>query len=301
MQSQLNLVFEVKPVNLESLPDEAILSGFELLVRRERRTQADFLLYLNEVDERKLFASEGYSGLYSYLVEKFNYGESSALRRIQIAKLAQKFEEVYSLLREGALSLRHLQVLAPKLTIENASRLFSEAKGKSVRELQVHLAGEFPSPETPDRVSASGKDRFHIQFSADAKFLDKLNNAKALLGRKHPSGRLALILEEALDLLLESEGNRQCRPVLTPSQEAFGITQEDVDAQTDAWDCLRDPEMKNTPYYIPRGIRREVWKRDKGCCQFPRKDGSKCGETRFLEFDHIYPWAWGEAFRRTRG
>ncbi len=140
------------------------------------------------------------------------------------------------------------------------------------------------------------KDRFHIQFeSADAKFLDKLNNAKALLlAVSTPSGRLALILEEALDLLLESEGNRQCRlPVLTPSQEAFGITQEDVDAQTDAWDCLRDPEMKNTPYYIPRGIRREVWKRDKGCCQFPRKDGSKCGETRFLEFDHIYPWAWG--------
>ncbi len=130
MQNQLNLISEI---NLESLPDEAVLSGFELLVRRERRTQADFLLYLNEVDERRLFASEGYSGLYSYLVEKFNYGESSALRRIQIAKLAQKFEEVYSLLREGALSLRHLQVLAPKphSTIENATLGSSSVKQKA--------------------------------------------------------------------------------------------------------------------------------------------------------------------------
>ena len=38
---------------------------------------------------------------------------------------------------------------------------------------------------------------------------------------------------------------------------------------------------------------REVWKRDGACCSFVSEDGHRCGETRWLEFDHRVPLAKG--------
>jgi hypothetical protein len=45
--------------------------------------------------------------------------------------------------------------------------------------------------------------------------------------------------------------------------------------------------------YIPREISYRVWSRDNGKCQYPRPDGGICGETHFLEFDHLQPFALG--------
>ena len=56
---------------------------------------------------------------------------------------------------------------------------------------------------------------------------------------------------------------------------------------------LEKPLQEYTSRYIPRGIRREVWKRDHGCCQFKNPNGGLCGEEKFLEFDHALPWALG--------
>jgi 5-methylcytosine-specific restriction endonuclease McrA len=40
-------------------------------------------------------------------------------------------------------------------------------------------------------------------------------------------------------------------------------------------------------------VKREVWKRDGGQCTFVGRDGHRCGERRFLEFDHVQPVALG--------
>jgi hypothetical protein len=45
--------------------------------------------------------------------------------------------------------------------------------------------------------------------------------------------------------------------------------------------------------YIPREISYRIWSRDNGKCQYPRPDGGICGETHFLEIDHIHPFALG--------
>ncbi|MBY0371284.1 HNH endonuclease [bacterium] len=45
--------------------------------------------------------------------------------------------------------------------------------------------------------------------------------------------------------------------------------------------------------YIPRGMRRQLDNRDERRCQEKRPDGSICGESRFLEIDHIQPFALG--------
>ena len=45
---------------------------------------------------------------------------------------------------------------------------------------------------------------------------------------------------------------------------------------------------------IPAAVKREVWRRDQGCCTFVDRDsGRRCGSRFFLEMDHIVPVAVG--------
>ena len=47
---------------------------------------------------------------------------------------------------------------------------------------------------------------------------------------------------------------------------------------------------------IPAGVRREVWRRDQGCCTYvDRHTGRRCGSRFFLELDHIVSVARGGA------
>ena len=46
--------------------------------------------------------------------------------------------------------------------------------------------------------------------------------------------------------------------------------------------------------YIPAAVRREVWRRDQGCCSYvDRGSGRHCGSRYRLEIDHIVPFALG--------
>ncbi len=48
--------------------------------------------------------------------------------------------------------------------------------------------------------------------------------------------------------------------------------------------------------YIPAAVRREVWRRDHGCCSYvDRHSGRRCGSVYRLEIDHIVPFAFGGA------
>ena len=51
---------------------------------------------------------------------------------------------------------------------------------------------------------------------------------------------------------------------------------------------------KSSGRSIPAAVRREVWRRDQGCCSYvDRHTGRRCGSRFFLELDHIVPVARG--------
>ncbi len=43
--------------------------------------------------------------------------------------------------------------------------------------------------------------------------------------------------------------------------------------------------------HVPADVARQVYLRDGGCCTFCAAGGRRCGATRFLEIDHVTPWA----------
>jgi 5-methylcytosine-specific restriction endonuclease McrA len=55
---------------------------------------------------------------------------------------------------------------------------------------------------------------------------------------------------------------------------------------------LPDPRSR----YVPVAVKREVWRRDQGCCSYVhRHSGRRCGSRYRLEIDHVIPFALGGA------
>ncbi len=104
------------------------------------------------------------------------------------------------------------------------------------------------------------------------RFLKKLEAARDALSHSHPGAGLEEVLETGLDLLLERSAKRKGlvkKPRKTP------------------------PRPSSDPEYVPAHVRRAVWQRDGGKCQWPLASGGVCGSTRRLELDHTIARARG--------
>jgi 5-methylcytosine-specific restriction endonuclease McrA len=282
---------------IDKKSDLEVLSALERFVGRERKRKAQFLVYLSVVDARKLYAKEGYSSLFKFLTEKFRFSESSALKRIQVSRLAHRFPFLYKRIVDGDFTLSALSRLAPFVNTHNSHLLFGEARGKSVREVEKILARWFPQEAVPDRLEKSVKDlsedKVHVSFTAGREFEKDLLEAKALLSHKYPKGRLEEVLGLALKTLLKD--------LKKPNSKASHIPRgmSDCDSASDLSSCA--PQQRPRFYrqvpkpsrYIPRGMRAAIRERDGAKCQYISPEGQVCGETHFLEIDHRRPFALG--------
>jgi hypothetical protein len=107
---------------------------------------------LSEVDARRLHVNKGFSSLFGYCVECLGFSEDEACRRIDAARLARRFPEVYSLIEGGSVSLTVLGLLKQHLTAENHRELFVGVSRSSVRQAKEWLAARFPQHDVPSSI-----------------------------------------------------------------------------------------------------------------------------------------------------
>lgn len=119
---------------------------------------------------------------------------------------------------------------------------------------------------------------FLVQVTVSQGTHDKLRRAQVLLSHAVSSRDVAQVLDRALDALIEKLEKRKIGAASTPRA---GQTAESTQPGSRA------------SRHIPAAIRRAVWERDQGRCTFQSVGGQRCGERRFLEFDHIRPIALG--------
>ncbi|MBI5244714.1 MAG: HNH endonuclease [Elusimicrobia bacterium] len=134
------------------LGDQELLLKLKALVAHERESLAGLLACLGEVDRRKLYADEGCPSMFAYCVQRLRYSESAAARRIHAARAARRFQEIYSHIKDGSISMSAVSMLAPYLTEENRHELLARAEGASKLELERMVAALKPREDTADRV-----------------------------------------------------------------------------------------------------------------------------------------------------
>src|SRR5205085_3999859 len=102
------------------------------------------------------------------------------------------------------------------------------------------------------------------------RFLEKLEAARVALSHSQPGGSTEDVLETGLDLVLERQAKRK------------GLVEKP-----------RKGTPSANPAVVTAAVKREVWTRDGGRCQWPLESGGICGSTLRVEFDHSVARALG--------
>jgi hypothetical protein len=118
-------------------------------------------------------------------------------------------------------------------------------------------------PQERDRIDPMTPTLSRLHVTVSRRFLDKVDAARDALSHQHPGGTLEQILEAGLDLVLAQHAKRK------------GLVEKP-----------RKEPPPSTTDHIPAHVKREVWRRDGGKCQYPLPNGDVCGSTRKLEFHH---------------
>ena len=139
--------------SLTHVQDDVLLRELTALIVRDRLTTAMLLAHIAEVDARKLFAPAGYPSMHAYCVEELRLSEDAAYKRIQAARSARQYPEIFDAVAEGRLHLAAVCLLAPHLKPENADELILAAGGKRKIEVETLLARRFGSSCEVSRVS----------------------------------------------------------------------------------------------------------------------------------------------------
>jgi hypothetical protein len=129
-----------------------------------------------------------------------------------------------------------------------------------------------PAPAMRVEPLTATESRLHLTVSRP--FLKKLEAARLALSHSLPGADAEEILSAGLDLLLARNAKNKAlveKPRTTPATVSG----------------TSDPER------VPAAVRREVWKRDGGCCQWALDSGGVCGSRLRVQLDHIIPKASG--------
>lgn len=289
-------------MQLTALSDDALISSLRALCSESRRIDARLVEHLGEVEERSLHLKAACSSMLDFCVRKLGMSASSAFRRINAARLVRRFPSILGHLERGEVHLSGLVVLAKHLTANTVEELLTAVAGMSQQDLETFLAGYAPRPDVPDRISKLGsqqgpslldvaarpadrvaaplsrrieplsEERFRVELTASRELRDKLERARDLMRHRNASGELAVVVERALDMLLEKLEAERLGKTKRVGRTARGA-------------------KRGT---IARAVRREVFERDGEQCTFRSEDGSRCPARALLELDHVIP-------RATRG
>ncbi|MBI5202344.1 MAG: HNH endonuclease [Elusimicrobia bacterium] len=258
--------------------------------------------------------------MFSYLTRHLGYSECDAMRRVRAARAARDYPSILRMLAEGELHLVGVAMLQPLLTSANHESLLRKAARRSTREIE-RLAAEIspacagprdrirarPSPSKPcepaaapaaNRPSSAPTEKAAVEngfvflpeleiaavpeekalgverrvvftFTAGEAVRGYFEQARDLLRHRFPAGGMDEIIGEALRRLVAQE-----RPGL-------GFAPKRRSA----------PRNESNRRRIPKRVEDEVWRRDGGRCAFIGSGGVRCGETAWLELDHVVPFA----------
>jgi len=199
--------------SLKELSDNLLLDNVKAFKQVEDQTIADLVLYLSEVDARKIYRDIGFSSLFSYCSSSvadggLGYSEGSAYRRIQAARSLKENPEIYELLKDGKLSLCAVAEISKVIKPENKAELLELSQGKPKTEVQkITLNYQAPVNNitrekivakrvlvaSTDPLFASGTSQDSIEESrietkydftvaVDDEFLELLKEAKDIIG-----------------------------------------------------------------------------------------------------------------------
>ena len=310
--------------HVAGLSDTDLLAQLRVLAQNERDATVALIVHLAEVDEWRLYLSEGYSSLFAYCTDVLRLSEHATYNRIEVARIVRRCPLVLRDLEEGALNLTTARLLGPHLTADNYQHVLTGARYKCRREVEELAAALRPQPPMPDAVRRlPGQIQKTVEASLSFAPVQvgmpgvqhSVDPPRPELHAVSPTDRVAVVTPLAperykVTFTASAELNAKLRKAQAllrhqiPNGDlgqifdrALSSLLRDLEKQKAATtDRPRGPaggDTSSNSRHVPAAVRREVWRRDGGRCAFRSRSGRHCGEESFLEFHHVVPYATG--------
>jgi len=223
--------------SLADVSDERLERDLRRLIADDCRTEARIVAHLAEMDVRRLSLIRGRS-LFKYCQIDLGLSDNQAFYRITAARTAREFPVVFRLLEHHHLHLTTIALISKYLTQENHLDLLRDVCGKSKREVLKILAARFPRPDVPNQIRklppsihafAAGPTAtleplspasYRLQLNLSETLKQKLDLAADLMSHSNPTRDLSVILERALDGLIEKLQKRRFGQASRQKQQA---------------------------------------------------------------------------------
>ncbi len=282
-------------MELSRISNQELLSRMEKLVRTERKITHLILCHINEVEARRLYAELGFGSMFKYLTGHCGYGEDSAYRRLQAARLIKQAPEIAEKLEEGSLNLTQLTQVQKCLKQESKAgnrieshqtlQILEQIQNISSYETKKVLAVEFNQPiQVHEVVKPQRDDSVRLELTFTAEQMKELSEAKDLLSHILPEGSLAGVI-----FYLAKSYNKKIKGKDVQKQEAtIGKPNEKTISATPSFTT----KQKRTPIKITE--RRRLLRQASYCCDYVHPEtNKKCESTYQLQIDHQIPIARG--------
>jgi hypothetical protein len=300
-------------------PEEA-MRNLDATDLGETSNIAEGIALIAVIDERRDYLAAGYSSMRNYCMGRRRWSEDKALRRIQVARAALRFPEVFEYLADGRLGVTTASVLTPHLEPETAAELLEAAAFRTQHEI-VQMLAQRSRPPVATPVADAGELLAAATSGEHAvpHAISHLTHCECVSGDVNAAAPAQAPAKKPRRgrVTPAATGEYEVRLTITEAEHA-----ELVRAQALLGHAVPsgDPALvyaRAMKHYlahlekerlgvkpgaavaaagarrIPKALRRFVWERDGARCAFVSAEGHRCEETRRLEIDHVTPLALG--------
>lgn len=192
-------------MELSKLSNFELIGRLKTLVRTERKITHLILLHINEVESRKLYAKAGRDSMFKYLTKDLGYGEDSAYRRLNAARLLKQVPQVAEKIEDGSLNLTQLTQVQKcireeskaggQVSPEQTLQILEQVENKSTFETKKVLAIEFNQPIQIHEVITPQRDEsVRLELTLTQEQMKNLEKVQDLLSHVLHDGTLADVI-----------------------------------------------------------------------------------------------------------
>jgi hypothetical protein len=240
----------------QHLSDDALLAELTALCVAGRRNDARILVFLIQVEERRLYLLRACSSMYDFCRRKLGLSDGQACRRIAAARLVKRFPFILPLVARGEVHLCTLAQIRPFATGDNVHALIADTMGK-----------------TRDQVDRVLAHRFGLV-------------------RREWLSRGVLVIDEELEVLMQRGFELASHAVpdgdrLKLAKRAFRTFIEEEEKKRRAATERPRPGPAKPTKTIPRASTRAMFERHgEQCCYVDATTGERCPSRVYIQRDH---------------
>jgi hypothetical protein len=207
------------------LTNQNLLQLLRAKARQEQNLTLEVIELIRQVEERKLYLQLGFSSLFDFVTKDLGYEPSSAMRRIQAARLVKEIPQVKEKIESKKLSLsvvsqaqsffrKEAKDSGTKLSVPKKLEILKRLENKSTREAEKELVKINPQVvKKTERVRELSEELTELKVVLDKVTREKLDELKAFLSHQNPDlsyqGLLKLIIEKTHVQVLKAKGMNQ--------------------------------------------------------------------------------------------